>query len=64
LIGGKELPLFEMLFIEEELKAWEKEGRDIWGCVATSERLAIVNVVNGGGREWERKNVSQGKARK
>jgi hypothetical protein len=29
LIGGKELPLFDMLFIEEELKAWEKEGRDI-----------------------------------
>ena len=38
-----------MLFIEEELNAWEKEGRDIWGCVATSERLAIVHVVDGGG---------------
>ena len=51
LIGGKELPLFEMLLIEEELKAWEKEGRDIWGWVATSERFAIVHVVDGGERE-------------
>ena len=36
--------------MEEELKAWEKEGRDIWGCVATSERLAIMDVVDGEGR--------------
>ena len=37
-----------MLFMEEELNAWEKEGRDIWGWVATSERLAIVQVASGG----------------
>ena len=50
MIGGKELPLFDMLFMEEELKAWEKEGRDIWGWVATSERLAIVHAVDDGER--------------
>jgi hypothetical protein len=48
LIGGKELPLLDILFIEEELNACEKEGRDIWGWVATSERLAILDVVDGG----------------
>ena len=36
--------------MEEELNAWEKDGRDIWGWVATSERLAIVQVVDGGDR--------------
>jgi len=51
-----------MLFMEEELKAWEKDGRDIWGCVATSERLAIVHVVDDGERE-EGKNVGRGEAR-
>lgn len=50
-MGGKELPLFEMLLIEEELKAWEKEGRDIWGWVATSERFAIVHAVDDGEKE-------------
>jgi hypothetical protein len=50
LIGGKALPLFEMLLMEEELKAWEKDGRDIWGWVATSERLAIVRVEDDGER--------------
>ena len=62
MIGGKELPLFDMLLMEEELKAWEKDGRDIWGCVATSERLAIVHVVDDGERE-EGKNVGRGEAR-
>ena len=51
-----------MLLMEEELKAWEKDGRDIWGCVATSERLAIVHVADGGERE-EGKNVGRGEAR-
>jgi hypothetical protein len=49
-MGGRELPLFDMLFIEEELNAWEKDGRDIWGCVTTSERLAIVHGVDSGER--------------
>jgi len=62
-MGGKELPLFEMLLIEEELKAWEKDGRDIWGWVATSERLAIVHVV-GDEERGERKNVGRGEGRK
>ena len=56
------MPLFDMLLMEEELKAWEKDGRDIWGCVATSERLAIVHVADGGERE-EGKNVGRGEAR-
>ena len=43
--------MFEMLLIEEELKAWEKEGRDIWGWVATSERFAIVHAVDDGEKE-------------
>ena len=49
MIGGKELPLFDMLLMEEELNAWEKEGRDIWGWVATSERLAIMHAAGDGG---------------
>ena len=64
MIGGKELPLFEMLFMEEELNAWEKDGRDICGWVATSERFAILQVVDdgegkgeggGGAREEDRR---------
>jgi len=50
-----------MLFMEEELKAWEKEGRDIWGWVATSERLAIVHAVDDGeGREGRGGRTSAG----
>ena len=49
-MGGKELPLFEMLLMEGELNAWEKEGRDIWGWVATSERLTIAHAVDDGER--------------
>ena len=50
-----------MLFMEEELNAWEKEGRDICGWVATSERFAILQVVDGG--EGSGRRTGGGKVR-